>query len=76
MLEGKLIRLWALERHDLLKNYQWANDRELIRLAGMNPLPKSVWEVERWYESASTSATTQVFAIKTPEGDYLGNIDL
>jgi RimJ/RimL family protein N-acetyltransferase len=76
VIQGKLIRLWSVERHDLLKNYQWANDRELIRLAGMNPLPKSVWEVERWYETSTTSPSTQIFAIKSLDGEYLGNIEL
>ncbi len=76
MIQGKLVRLWAVERHDLLKNYQWANDRELIRLAGMNPLPKSVWEIERWYENSTTSPNTQIFAIKSLDGEYLGNCEL
>lgn len=76
MIQGKLVRLWAVERHDLLKNYQWANDRELIRLAGMNPLPKSIWEIERWYENSTTSPNTTVFAIKSLDGEYLGNIEL
>lgn len=76
MIEGSRIRLWPLERHDLLKNYQWANDRELIRLAGMNPLPKSVWEIERWYEGVATNPEVKMYSIKTPEGEYLGNIEL
>ncbi|HXE72424.1 MAG TPA: GNAT family protein [Candidatus Nitrosotenuis sp.] len=76
MIPGNLIRLWPLERHDLLKNYQWANDRQLIRLAGMSPLPKSVWEIERWYESVAQNPEVQVYSIKTAEGDYIGNIEL
>lgn len=76
MIEGDRIRLWPLERHDLLKNYQWANDRELIRLAGMNPLPKSVFEIERWFEGVAANPEVRMFSIKTPEGEYLGNIEL
>lgn len=76
MIEGTRVRLWPLERHDLLKNYQWANDRELIRLAGIHPLPKSVWEIERWYEGVAANPEVRMFSIKTPEGDYLGNIEL
>ncbi len=76
MIEGRLVRLWPVERHDLLKNYQWANDRELARFAGMNPLPKSVYEIERWFEGVVTNPEIRMFAIKTPEGEYLGNIEL
>ncbi len=71
-----MVRLWPIEKHDLLKNYQWANDRELISLAGMNPLPKSALDVERWYESMQANPENLVFAIKTDAGDYLGNIEL
>ncbi|MBI3929544.1 MAG: GNAT family N-acetyltransferase [Armatimonadetes bacterium] len=59
-----------------MKNYQWGNDRELINLAGMNPLPKSALDIDRWYETVHTSQDVQVYAIKTPDGDYLGNIEL
>ena len=76
MIEGHRIRLWPLERHDLLTNYQWANDRELARLAGMNPLPRSVAEIERWFEGTAADPEVRLFSIKTPEGDYLGNIEL
>ncbi len=76
MIEGRRVRLWPLERHDLLKNYQWANDRELARFAGMNPLPRSVFELERWFEGVVANPEIRMFAIKTPEGDYLGNIEL
>lgn len=76
MIQGDLIRLWPLERHDLLKNYQWANDRELARFAGMNPSPRSVLEIERWFEGVANNPEIRIFSIKTAEGDYLGNIEL
>ena len=76
MIAGKNVRLWPLERHDLIKNYQWANNRELVRLAGMQPLPKSAGEIERWYETTIGAADMRIFSIKTPDGDYLGNIEL
>jgi ribosomal-protein-alanine N-acetyltransferase len=76
MIYGERIRLWALERHDLLKNYQWANMRVLIRLAGMTPYPKSANDLERWYESSQANGNEKIFSIKTHEGEYLGNIEL
>lgn len=76
MIAGKNVRLWPLERHDLIQNYKWANNRELVRLAGMQPLPKSAGELERWYETTVGAADTRIFAIKTPDGEYLGNLEL
>lgn len=70
------IRLWPLEQADLMSNYQWANDRELIRLAGMHPTPKSAREIERWYESVVGNQEVEVFAMKTADHDYFGNIEL
>ena len=76
MIYGQRVRLWALERHDLMKNYQWANMRELIRLAGMTPYPKSVADLERWYDLSQSNGSEKIFTIKNHEGEYLGNIEL
>lgn len=76
MIPGKRINLWALEKHDLLNNYSWGNNRELIYLAGMSPYPKSSWEIERWFETAMNNPSGKIFAIKTLEGEYIGNIEI
>lgn len=76
MIESEKIRLWAIEKDDLIKNYLWANDPELIYLAGMQILPKSYWEITQWYESILREQNRKVYAIKTHEGDYIGNIEL
>lgn len=70
------MRLWALERHDLIQNYQWANDPELIRLAGLDPTPKAAQTIEAWFDSMVRNQRVQIFSIKTAEGDYVGNIEL
>lgn len=75
-MEGPRIRLWALERHDLMRNYAWGNDPDLIRLTGMSPYPKSSWEMEKWYEATVNNPNGKIYAIKTRDGDYLGNIEL
>lgn len=76
MIEGININLTALERHDLMKNYVWANDRELIRLAGMQPFPRNSVEIERWYDQVLNNPGGRMFAIKTKTNDYLGNIEI
>jgi len=76
LIQGKNIALWALEKYDLLKNLQWANDRELISLTGMPVFPKSMIELEAWYVQAVKNPTNKCFTIKTNDGLYIGNIEL
>jgi len=76
MIQGERIRLWCLEKFDVSKNYHWGNDPELIQLTGMNPLPKSMTDMERWYENVHTNPNLKLFTIKTFDGEYIGNIEL
>jgi RimJ/RimL family protein N-acetyltransferase len=76
MIQGKTINLWALERSDLINNYVWCNDPELIFLTGMSPYPKSSWEFEKWFDSVLNNPGAKVYAIKTREGQHIGNIEL
>jgi len=76
LIKGKTIDLWSLERYNLLEYLKWSNDRELIHLTGMPTLPKSMVELENWYQNAIKNPTNKFFAIKTKEGEYIGNIEL
>jgi RimJ/RimL family protein N-acetyltransferase len=76
MIEGKRVRLWAVEKFDVARNYHWGNDPELIRLTGMNPYPKSTLDLERWFENICVNPNLKMFAIKTIEGEYIGNIEI
>jgi len=76
VIQGKRIRLWALERFDVSANYHWANDPELIHLTGMSPQPKGLTDIERWFESVLVNANQRMFTIKTFDGDYVGNIEI
>ena len=76
MLEGKLVLLGCLERHDLLRNYQWGNSRELIDKTGMPPFPKSAADIDRWFEGGVDGPNSKVYGIKTKDGEYIGNIEL
>lgn len=76
MIQAERLRLWPLEHCDLGKNYQWANDMELCRYAGALPMPKSLNELEGWYNSANSNPETSIFAIKLNDGAYIGNIEI
>lgn len=76
MISTPRLHLWSLDRHDLLKNYHWSNQRQLIRWTGMHPFPKSAGELERWFESLAGRQDIKIFAIKSKEDEYLGNIEL
>jgi len=76
MLQGARVRLWAVEKQELLNNYIWGNDPELIRLAGMNPFPKSFAEIDKWYEQVVANPNGKVFAVKTCDSEYIGNIEV
>lgn len=76
MLEGRLVRLRALEPTDLERAYTWINDREVIRFMGARyPLSRS--DEERWLKEGPTNAFAGVrLAIETRDGVHIGNIDL
>lgn len=76
MIYGKNINLWAIERPDLVQNYSWGNDPELVKLTGITPLPRSGWEIERWYESIQGNPNTFVFSIKLNDSIYIGNVEI
>ncbi|MCL5037394.1 MAG: GNAT family N-acetyltransferase [Chloroflexi bacterium] len=76
MLTGAKVILNTVERADLTANYRWGNDRELIRLSGMHPYPRSGWEIEKWFQTMNTNPTSRLFAIRTGDGRYIGNIEL
>lgn len=77
MLEGRLVRLRALERTDAEKAHRWMNDAELRELLHGMRYPVSVEDEERWIEGARSSSFSRVvLAIETEEGVHIGNVEL
>lgn len=76
MIPGKVVDLWPLENQELAKNLEWANDREIVYLAGLSPYPLGMFEIELWYQKVKTDPNSKIFAIKTKKGDYIGNIEI
>jgi RimJ/RimL family protein N-acetyltransferase len=71
MLEGKLVRLRAVERSDLPAFVRWFNDSEVTQFLLRSP-PMSMEEEEHWYDGLLTREG-KVFAIDTLEGKLIGN---
>ncbi|OGO50758.1 MAG: hypothetical protein A2148_03430 [Chloroflexi bacterium RBG_16_68_14] len=77
MLEGKMVRLRALEPTDLERAYTWINDREVTYyLAARYPLSRA--DEERWLKEGPTNgfASGARLAIETKDGVHIGNMDL
>jgi RimJ/RimL family protein N-acetyltransferase len=76
MLEGKLVRLRAIEPEDLDRNFEWVNDHDVTRhLVIRYPLSR---DVERGFvegRNANSFANT-ILAIETKEGVHIGNCGL
>ena len=77
MLEGKSVRLRALEAADLEREYTWVNDREVTRYVD-TCYPMSRADEERWLtERPANSFSAGVsLAIETKEGVHIGNVGL
>ncbi len=77
MLEGKLVRLRALEQTDVERAYTWINDREVTHyLAARYPLSHA--DEERWLREGGTNAfgAGVRLAIETKDGAHIGNLGL
>ncbi len=77
MLDGKLVRLRALEPTDLERVYAWINDREVTRyLTARYPISRS--DELRWLERGSTNNSTVGvrLAIDTRDGVHIGTINV
>lgn len=77
MLEGKVVRLRAMEAGDLEPNYRWMNDGEVIHFLAMR-YPISRAEEDRWLANRPPNdfAHGVQLAIETKEGVHIGNLGL
>jgi len=77
MIEGKKIRIRAIEKTDIDEIMKWINDREVMDNLIMR-YPVSRYQEEKWIEKAldESSPRNKVFALETKDGVYLGGIGL
>jgi RimJ/RimL family protein N-acetyltransferase len=77
MLEGRLVRLRALERADAEAAHRWMNDSQVREFLHGIRYPVSTEDEERWLEGARSSSFSRVvLAIETREGVHIGNVEL
>lgn len=72
MLEGKRVRLRAVERVDLPAFVKWINDPEVTQFLELSS-PMSMEDEERWFANVVKSEE-KVFSIDTKEGKLIGNV--
>lgn len=77
MIEGKKIRIRAIEKTDIDEIMKWINDPEVMKNLLMR-YPVSRFQEEKWIENAlsSDNPRNKVFALETHDGIYLGGIGL
>ncbi|GAB4542297.1 MAG: GNAT family protein [Anaerolineae bacterium] len=75
MIQGKQIRLRAVEPGDLPDYHRWLNDPEVIRYLKLYT-PLSMPDEEDWYRAVREDASQMVFAIETEAGQHIGNLGL
>jgi RimJ/RimL family protein N-acetyltransferase len=77
MIEGKKVRIRAIEKTDIDEIMKWVNDREVMDNLIMR-YPVSRYQEEKWIEKAldDPNPGNKVFALETKDGVYLGGIGL
>jgi len=74
MLGGKLVRLRAYKKEDMILAQKYVNDPETkILLQSSVPYPYTIEDQGKWYENISALKDTYDFAIETLNGVYLGS---
>lgn len=78
MLEGKLVRLRAMEPDDLEDALRWVNDREVTFWLTSLRYPMSRKDEKAWIDDAPTNSFAEgvQLAIETKDGNHIGSINL
>jgi RimJ/RimL family protein N-acetyltransferase len=77
MIEGKKVRIRAIEKTDIDEIMGWVNDPQVKENLLMR-YPVSRYQEEKWIENAldDDGRRNKVFALETKDGIYLGGIGL
>jgi RimJ/RimL family protein N-acetyltransferase len=75
MIQGKRVRLRAVEPSDLPDYHRWLNDPEVIRYLKIYA-PFSMADEEAWYAEVREDPNQMVFAIEIETGQLIGNLAL
>ncbi|MHB0914001.1 MAG: GNAT family N-acetyltransferase [Armatimonadota bacterium] len=75
MINGEKITLRAVERADVPRLWEWAQDEETMRLRNYLAPPKSLAEAEREFDAQSAESDLRL-AITTQDGELIGETSL
>lgn len=77
LFTGTYIKLTALNKEDLPTLVTWHQDSTFLRLFdAVAAKPKSVADLEKWYEDLNRSESNYVFAIRDKEDQLVGYVEL
>ena len=75
MLRGKKVILRAIERDDLRRIWEIRNDEAVEVMAFGPPIPRSMAEMEAWFDKRLAERDSNVFAIEV-DGQVVGTCNL
>ncbi len=75
-LEGRLVRLRAVEEEDLGRISELFNDPDVLSFLEQVVFPQSPAGAREWWESTRNQPGQRLFAIETRAGDLVGATDL
>jgi RimJ/RimL family protein N-acetyltransferase len=75
MLRGQKVILRAIERDDLRRLWEIRNDEAVEVMAFGPPIPRSMAEMEAWFDKRLAESDSNVFAIEV-DGQVVGSCNL
>ena len=75
MIKGKKVSLRAIERDDLRRLWELRNDAEVETISNGPPKPRSMAEMEAWFDKLTADRDANVFAIEA-DGRLVGQCNL
>ncbi|MCG9909996.1 MAG: GNAT family N-acetyltransferase [Flavobacteriales bacterium] len=73
---GKLVKMRAIEKEDLVLLNKWANDPEIQYWLGGWHFPTNMEDQQKWFNSLSANSKDQRFIIETEELGIIGTANL
>jgi RimJ/RimL family protein N-acetyltransferase len=75
MLQGERVTLRAIERSDLPKLWELRNDAAVESISNGAPKPRSMAEIEAWFDGLAKDKDFQPFAIEAG-GEFVGQCNI
>ena len=76
IINGKHVKLRAIEQSDFCLIQKWSNDAEVTEMLGGWHFPSSAQDQFKWYQQLHLNSLHQRFAIEVPETGLIGVANL